>query len=98
MVVFATMESSLEQSSGLQQFPHTPDVIGYARRHRRRGSQGFVNAAEIVKREPACDRGPVVLPTLTEGVRQSGEAAIAHARAEVTALDNRSADAFNTLI
>jgi hypothetical protein len=39
-----------------------------------------VDAAEIVKREPARDRCPVILPLLTEGIRKPGEAARSHPR------------------
>jgi hypothetical protein len=36
----------------------------------------------------------VVLPLFAEGVRESSESPVAHASAEIVALDNRSADTF----
>jgi len=68
-------------------------VISDSRFHRGRAAERLVDAAEIVEREPHCDGGPVVLPLLTESVRQPGEATNAHARAQIGPLDNRSADA-----
>lgn len=58
-------------------------MIRNPRSHRGRDSQRLVNAAKIVKREPAGYSGPVILPLLAEGVRQPCEAAKAHARAQL---------------
>ncbi len=41
-----------------------------------------MNAAEIVKGEPASDSGPVVLPFFAEGIREARESAKAHTRAQ----------------
>ncbi len=67
-------------------------MIGNPRCHRRRNSEALVNSAKVVKREPAGDSGPMVLPFLAEGVREARESAIAHARAQVIALYNRGAN------
>lgn len=77
-----------------QQFAHIPHVICNPRSHRRRDPQGLVNAAKVVKSEPARNSGPVVLEALAKRIGQTRETAKAHARAQVAALDNRSADAF----
>ena len=52
-----------------------------------------MHAAEIVKSEPARDGGPVVFPLLAEGICEACEAAGAHARAQIAALDNARANA-----
>lgn len=53
-----------------------------------------MNSAKVVEAEPASDRGPVVLPLLTEGVRKARESSIAHARAQIAAFDYRRANSF----
>src|SRR5579872_2915466 len=81
------------QSSGLQQFAQTPNLRRDPGGHRGRYAQGFVDAAEIVEREPYGDSGPVVLPLFAEPVCQSRKSAQTHPRAQIRPLDNRSADA-----
>lgn len=56
-----------------QQFTHVPHMIRYARSHRGRYSQTLVNAAEIIKREPAGYSSPVVLPRLRESICETCE-------------------------
>jgi hypothetical protein len=48
-------------------------MIRYARSHRGRYSQTLVNAAEIIKREPAGYSSPVVLPRLRESICETCE-------------------------
>lgn len=48
-----------------------------------------MNAAEVIKREPASDAGPVILPFFAEGICKAREASIAHARARIAAFHNR---------
>lgn len=96
--VSAKAENLRGRSRRFQQFPYAPDVIAYASGHRRRNSERFVNSAEVVEREPARNAGPVILPFLRECVCKSGEATIAHARAQVAAFDNRCADSFRIWI
>jgi hypothetical protein len=67
-------------------------VIRDPRRHGRRHAKRFVDAAKIVEREPARDSGPVVLPLLAKGIREPREAANAHTRAQIAALDDAGAD------
>jgi hypothetical protein len=67
-------------------------VIGNSRFHRRRATQRLVNPAKIVERKPHGKSSPVVLPLFTEAISKPREAANAHPRAKVAALDNRSAD------
>ena len=62
-------------------------MIGDPSSHCGRHSQRLVDAAEVVKREPARDRGPVVLPLLAKGIRKPGGPPVAHARAQIVALD-----------
>jgi hypothetical protein len=45
-----------------------PDMIGPAKRHRGRTKQRFVDAAEIVERNPKRDRGTMVFQFLRESV------------------------------
>lgn len=58
-------------------------MIRNSRRHRRSDLERLVNPAEVVERVPERHRGPVVLPFLTEGIRQSSTAADAHAQREI---------------
>jgi hypothetical protein len=51
-----------------------------------------VDAAEVIEREPARHRSPVILPLFAEGVRQSRESARTHTDAEIGPLHNRSAN------
>jgi len=51
--------------------------------------EGFVDPAKVVERKPARDSSPVVLPLLAKGVREPSESPVAHARAQVAALENR---------
>ena len=60
--------------------------------HRRCHADGFVNAAEVIKSEPARDRRPVV-PLLAEGVRKASEAPRAHPYGQILALHDTGADA-----
>src|SRR5258708_7317528 len=80
-------------SSRLQQFANTPNVIGNSSGHSRSHAERFVNAAKVVKREPAGDRSPVVLEFLGGRIRQPGKPACTHTDTEVLALHNRSANA-----
>ena len=64
-----------------QKFPHIPNVIGYPSSHCGRGSERLVNAAEMVKGEPARDSGPVMLKALAKRTkrREASKANFAHA-------------------
>jgi hypothetical protein len=68
-------------------------VIRDSRFHRWCAAKRFVYAAEIVKREPARDSRPVVLPLLGESIREPRESPVTHARAQIAALNNRGANA-----
>lgn len=59
-------------------------MIRYARSHRGRYSQTLVNAAEIIKREPAGYSSPVVLPRLRESICETCEAPVTHPSAEIS--------------
>jgi hypothetical protein len=49
--------------SSLQDFAHTPDVIGYSRCHRGRHAKRFVNAPEVIPAVPECaERADVLGP------------------------------------
>src|SRR6266851_3468221 len=63
-----------------------PDVISYAKRHRRRTAQRFVDSAEIVEAHPKRDSGAMVLQLLAESVGQLGTAAHLHPRRQIEAL------------
>jgi hypothetical protein len=70
-VVVPSSKSSVQaESRGLQQLAHAPNVVGDPRSHGRRHAKRFVDAAEVVEREPARDGGPVILPLLPEGVSE----------------------------
>jgi hypothetical protein len=90
----AARETCREISCGLQQFAYAPRVIGDPSGHRGRNAKRFVNPAEVVEREPAGQRCPVVLPLLTEGVGQSCKSSRTHTDREILAFDMRRANAF----
>jgi hypothetical protein len=69
IVVGVELRSVAIESRSLQQFAHTPDVIADASRHCRGHTNGFVNAAEVVKSEPTRYSGPVVFPFFAEAIR-----------------------------
>src|SRR5436190_21654177 len=81
-------------SRGLQQFAHTPNVIGDLCFHRRSHAQTLVDAAEIIESEPERDGCPVVLPLLTKSVRQPCKSSRSHADAQILSLNNRGANSF----
>ena len=62
--------------------------------HRGRAAERFVDAAKVVKREPKRHGRPVVLPLLTESVRQASEPARPHGYAQVLPLNNRGTNSF----
>src|ERR1700680_4701230 len=94
VAVSARGGSNRAESRDLQQFPHAPHVIGDPRLHRGSHPQRLVNSAEVVKREPAGERGPVVLPFFAECVSEPCKSACAHSNGEVLALDMGRANAF----
>ena len=69
-------------------------MIGNFCLHRRRHAQTLVDSAEIVKAEPERYGRPVVLPLLTESVRQASEPARPHGYAQILPLNNRGTNSF----
>jgi hypothetical protein len=94
VAAFAKADYCQTGSCGFQQFANRPSVVRDPGGHRRSNAQRFVNPAEVVKRKPASDSGPVILPLFTEGIREPREAAQPHPRAQVAALYNRGANSF----
>jgi hypothetical protein len=85
---FAKSESNREGSCSLQQFAHAPNVIRDSGGHCGCNAERFVDAAEVVERKPARDRGLFrdavlsILATIAkqERVRRSERASAAIAK------------------
>jgi hypothetical protein len=81
------------KSSHLQQFAHSPDVIGDPSGHRWCHPQRLMTTAEVVVCKPAGQRRPMILPFLAESVREPREPPRAHPNRKILAFDMRGTDA-----
>jgi len=70
-----------------QQFLQCPDVIRDPRFHCGSDADRAVDSHEIVVGKIQGERSVVILPLLTEGVRQPSESANLHSHGQVLALD-----------
>ena len=83
---------SLDLLLSCKKFAQCPDAIRDPRFHRRRHTQGLMNAAEVKVGEVQAVRRPQVLPLLRKGIRQPREATHAHTDRQIRALDMRRAN------
>jgi hypothetical protein len=92
MVAVLQESGTIKGSRGLQQFSHAPNVIADSSGHCWSHAKRLVDATKIVEGKPARNRCPVVLPLLTEGIREARKSACAHTDTQVLTLHNRSAN------